>query len=178
MIDTIDYDKLTIDQVSRLLGISREMVNTYTKDLKNPIPFTPIPDKKIGKTFKWSDVFVWWIGKKTKQADRISTFTPKDAIEAAKLEGQNLSNELSQIEIDLKKGNLLEATDVSATWSSALVDIKQALRNVGHIAATDIIDGMTYNKKKSVIDALIFQNLTSVIDKVDAAEVEPEHEEG
>lgn len=171
MVDTIDYEKLTIDQVARLLGISREMINTYTKAQKDPIPFSPIPNKKVGKTFNWTPVLAWWIARKTKQAERVSTFSPKDAIEAAKLEGQNLKNELDQIEIDIKKANLLEASDVINTWSCALVDIKQSLRNVGHIAATDIIDGMTYAKKKTIIDDLIFQNLSSVIESVKTDEI-------
>ena len=167
MIDTIDYDKLTIEQVARLLGMTRESINIYTKDLANPIPFSPIPDKKIGKTFKWSDVLTWWIAKKTKHIEKTAGFTKKEALEEAKLEGQNLSNEMAQIEIDLKKGSLLEADDVRNTWSEALVTIKQSLRNVGHTCSVDIIDGMSYAKRKKVIDDAIFLSLTSVIESVE-----------
>lgn len=169
---TIDTEHLTQEQVATLLGVSIKSIDNYTKYALDPIPFTKLTDKKTGKSYNWTEVFKWWTERENKKAEKYLKFTPKDAIEAAKLEGQNLKNELDQIEIEKKKGNLLEVDDVAKVWSDALVDIKQSLRNVGHIAATDIIDGMTYNKKKQVIDALIFQNLNTVIEKVEDDSVE------
>jgi phage terminase Nu1 subunit (DNA packaging protein) len=169
---TIDTEHLTQEQVATLLGVSIKSIDNYTKYATDPMPFGKIPNKKTGKSYNWTEVFKWWTERENKKAEKYLKFTPKDAIEAAKLEGQNLKNELDQIEIERKKGILVEAEDVARVWSNALVDIKQSLRNVGHIAATDIIDGMTYNKKKKVIDTLIFQNLKTVIEKVEDDSIE------
>lgn len=162
---TIETEKLNQEQVARLLGVTTKSIENYTKLEIDPIPFS-LTEKKIGKSYKWSDVLAWWIKRKVGQGP-VARFKPEDELTAAKLAGQNLKNELDQIEVEVRKGNLLDVNDVRNTWSNALSNIKQSLLNVGHTAAIEIIDGMPYAKKKSVIDTLLFQNLTEVIEAVE-----------
>jgi hypothetical protein len=161
----IDLEHLDKTTISQLLCVSLKSIDNYTKDKDNPLPFQTVGSIK---EYNWNLVLPWWIARKMPK----STFFASTEIEVAKLQAVNLQNQKLQLEVDLIEGRTLEASDVARVWSNALVDIKQSLRNVGHIAATDIIDGMTYNKKKKVIDTLIFQNLKTVIEKVEDDSIE------
>jgi len=158
----LNLEELTKDQVGQLLNCSPKSLDNYVKLPDNPLPWHP--RGKI-KYYVWNEVFEWWIARKTGKA---GLFKPKDDLDAAKLAGQNLHNEMDALDLEVKKGNLLEVEDVRKIWSDSLVDIKQSLLNVGYIAATDIIDGMKHSKKKKIIDDLIFSSLNKVIEEAKA----------
>jgi hypothetical protein len=157
----LDLDNLTRDHLANLFGCSEKTIDNYTKLKEDPLPY-----KSRGKfkAYVWSDVFKWKL-KQVIQKAPARDFTEKDNLEAAKLEGQNLKNEREKLELDARKGELLEVNDVRQTWSDSLAEIKQALRNAGHTAAESITSDMTYGKKKEIIDSLIFKNLAEVIEK-------------
>lgn len=157
---TFDLNNLNKIEVASLLGRDTKSVDLYTKEDNDPLPWHPTG--KI-KYYIWSEVLDWWIRRHTK---KYTQYAPKDDLTAAKLEGQNLSNEKDSLEIAKRKGELVEASDVKSTWSNALVDIKQSLLNVGHTCSIDIIDTMTYATKKRIIDDAIFASLNKVIEDV------------
>jgi len=66
----------------------------------------------------------------------------------------------------------MEVSEIETVWSNILLDIRNSLLNVGHMASGSINGTMDYNKKKTLIDNLIFDALDNVINKVEAEEVE------
>lgn len=156
----MDINRLTQIQVATLLECTERSIDIFRKQAADPLPFHQLPGQF--KTYVWSECKAWLLRKEGRKAVKAGG-NAKDDIDAAKLEGQNLANEKTQIEIDIRKGQLLEVADVRAVWADGLVGIKQGLLNVGHVAATDIVDGMSYAKKKDIIDRLNFANLEKVI---------------
>ena len=163
-----DTKKLTRDEVAELLGVTYKTIENYFNQKDDPLPYYLDNQKKV---FNWSDVLSWVIRRNTVKAVK---FKPEDDIQAAKLEQLNKQNQKLQLEIDEKEGRLLSVEDVEKTWSDTLVDIKSSLINIGHTCAIDIIDGMNYNKKKSIIDIAIFKSLNNVIKKLSESNIENE----
>jgi hypothetical protein len=162
----IDTEHLTLDQVAILLGVSIKSVDNYTKYAIDPMPYSKLPDKKIGKSYNWIEVLNWWIKRENKKLEKSFKFTPADELAQAKLDNINKQNQKLQLEIDEKEGTLLNAAEVEKVWSNTLLDIKNSLLNVGHTASGSITANMNYNKKKELIDTLIFDALDGVINKV------------
>ena len=159
---TLDLTNCNKTQIALLLGVDVRTVDLYIK-----LPVDPLPGYakgSLGKYYLWEEVREWLIRRKTKKATgKADKFKPSELLADSKLVGQNLINEKAQLELEVRKGELLEATDVEKTWSDALVTIKQSLLNVGHGCAIDIVDSMSYAKKKALIDAAIFAGLETVI---------------
>lgn len=156
----LNLDHLTREEARTLLGVSAKSMELYVKRTDDPLPFY----EEAGKFrwYKWNEVLAWKIrfevGKLPQKA-----FKAKDSLDAAKLEGVNLDNKRKLLESAVREGELLEAKEVAQTWSDALVTIRQSLISVGHNAASQITDGMTYAQKKTLIDTGIFASLNTVI---------------
>lgn len=154
---TIDLKHLQREEIATLLDVTTKSIEVWTKQEANPLPYH---FEGTIKYYIWSECLQWHVNNKIIKYQK---FKPADEITEAKLEGINLQNQKLQMEIDEKEELLLNASDVKQVWSDSLVTIRQNLLNVGHVAATEIIDGMKYKTKKNLIDALIFSNLDKVI---------------
>jgi hypothetical protein len=155
-----DLEHLSREQIATLLGVSVKSIDAYTKRADDPL----LVHDEIGKFrfYKWSEALPWKLRFEVNKLPQ-KAFKAKDDLTSAKLEGQNLLNEKANLELQVRKGELLEAKDVEKTWADAFVDIRQSLVNVGHTVAIEITDGMSYIKKKRIIDTGIFAALNTVV---------------
>lgn len=155
-----DLKHLTKKQIQELLNRDQKTVDNWTKLEDDPIPRHHKIGTKMLFVYDWEEVLEWWIRKHTRKVER---YIPKSDLDGAKLLSQNIKNEHEQMELDARKETLLEVEDVRKTWSDNLVMIRQSLINVGHTVAGEIIDGMSHNAKKKLIDKRIFAALDTVI---------------
>ena len=152
--------KLNKTEIATLLGVHVKSIENFYKQLEDPIPFHL--DNNV-KYYVWSDCLDWWVRRHT---SKLTAFKPEEDLQAAKLAGQNLVNQKLQLDIDEKEGKLLDSSEVETLWGNTLLDIKNSLLNVGHLASGSILNDMTYSMKKELIDDLIFNSLSNVINSV------------
>jgi hypothetical protein len=163
--DQFELTKLSRTDVSKLFNVTYKTIENWYKRTDDPLPYHLDGQSKY---FVMTECLEWYVRMNTPK-QTVVQFKPKSELDEAKLEGQNLRNEAEQIELDVRKGKLLEVEDVRRTWSDALVTIRQSLINVGHVAATEITNGMRHNTKKKIIDGRIFASLNTVIEDVEKA---------
>lgn len=156
-----NLQQLGREEIATLLCVTTKSIEVWTKQEINPLPFHLSETKKY---YVWEECLNWYVNNKVVKYQK---FKPADELAQAKLEGVNLSNQKLQLEIDEKEGTLLNAAEVEKVWSNILLDIKNSLLNVGHTASGSITANMNYNKKKEIIDTLIFDALDGVINKVE-----------
>ncbi|WP_306600749.1 hypothetical protein [Geothrix sp. 21YS21S-2] len=147
----MDLARLSQKELAKLLRVEDRTVRNL-KDEK-----IPCHGEGRGMYYVWDEVEPWWfdrrmrlVGLKKTDAVGVPDIFISEARKAA------ADAEIAEMKAETMKGGLLEAAAVEVIWSEHIAIAKAKLRSISPRVAVQLMDGMTVQERKALIDEGIF----------------------